>query len=234
MEAGPRLRRLRRLPLGGQPRRDGEPRADVGQARTPCASSGIFVAAGLAPRAPGGPRRRRGRCRLPLGQPLLGHPGARAVPRPRPDRARLRRAAVGPRPAHARRADPGRERVRRAVLPARAARLPQARRHDVHHGLPGRRGRGDGRTSSATSPRCAAPSARSTSTPTATSTTGCARCPTTSSDAVDVRRFGPGERIVFEPYTREMFERTHRWMEAWELFDPGAVARPAYEDAVIA
>src|SRR3954471_10782074 len=53
-------------------------------------------------------------------------------------------------------------------------------------------------------------------------------------DAVDVRRFGPGERIVFEPYTREMFERTHRWMEAWELFDAGAVARPAYEDAVIA
>jgi hypothetical protein len=31
-----------------------------------------------------------------------------------------------------------------------------------------------------------------------------------------------------------MFERTHRWMEAWELFDAGAVARPAYEDAVIA
>ena len=33
-------------------------------------------------------------------------------------------------------------------------------------------------------------------------------------DGVDVRRFGPGERIVFEPYTREMFERTHRWMRA--------------------
>jgi NitT/TauT family transport system substrate-binding protein len=53
-------------------------------------------------------------------------------------------------------------------------------------------------------------------------------------DAVDVRRFGPGERIVFEPYTRDMFERTHRWMESWELFDASAVARPAYEDAVIA
>ena len=22
-----------------------------------------------------------------------------------------------------------------------------------------------------------------------------------------------------QPYTREMFERTHRWMESWELFD---------------
>jgi NitT/TauT family transport system substrate-binding protein len=53
-------------------------------------------------------------------------------------------------------------------------------------------------------------------------------------DRVDVRRFGPGERIVFEPYTRDMFDRTHRWMESWELFDAGAVGRPGYEDAVIA
>jgi NitT/TauT family transport system substrate-binding protein len=53
-------------------------------------------------------------------------------------------------------------------------------------------------------------------------------------DAVDVRRFGPGERIVVEPYTRDMFERTHRWMASWELLDPGTAARPRYEDAVIA
>jgi NitT/TauT family transport system substrate-binding protein len=53
-------------------------------------------------------------------------------------------------------------------------------------------------------------------------------------DTVDVRRFGPGERLVFEPYTRDMFERTHRWMERWELFDESAVGRPGYEDAVIA
>jgi NitT/TauT family transport system substrate-binding protein len=53
-------------------------------------------------------------------------------------------------------------------------------------------------------------------------------------DGIDVRRFGPGERIVFEPYTRDMFERTHRWMERWELFDQSAVGRPGYEDAVIA
>ena len=50
----------------------------------------------------------------------------------------------------------------------------------------------------------------------------------------DVRRFGTGERIVFEPYTREMFERTHSWMEQWDLFDAGAAQRPTYEDAVIA
>ena len=51
---------------------------------------------------------------------------------------------------------------------------------------------------------------------------------------VDIRRFGPGERIVFEPYTRDMFERTHHWMRSWQLFDAESVARPAYEDAVLA
>jgi NitT/TauT family transport system substrate-binding protein len=53
-------------------------------------------------------------------------------------------------------------------------------------------------------------------------------------EGVDVRRFGSGERIVIEPYTREMFERTHRWMESWQLFDSGTAARPRYEDAVVA
>ena len=52
-------------------------------------------------------------------------------------------------------------------------------------------------------------------------------------EGVDVRRFGPGERIVFEPYTREMFERTHRWMESWDLFDPAAAGTPEYESAVL-
>jgi NitT/TauT family transport system substrate-binding protein len=53
-------------------------------------------------------------------------------------------------------------------------------------------------------------------------------------EGVDVRRFGPGERIVFEPYTREMFEHTHRWMATWQLFDAEGASRPRYEDAVIA
>jgi hypothetical protein len=51
-------------------------------------------------------------------------------------------------------------------------------------------------------------------------------------ELVDVRRFGPGERIVFEPYTRDMFERTHRWMESWQLFEPGAPGA-VYESAVL-
>jgi NitT/TauT family transport system substrate-binding protein len=36
---------------------------------------------------------------------------------------------------------------------------------------------------------------------------------------VDVNRFGPGERIVFEPYTREMYDTTQRWMDAHDLLD---------------
>jgi NitT/TauT family transport system substrate-binding protein len=51
-------------------------------------------------------------------------------------------------------------------------------------------------------------------------------------ELVDVRRFGPGERIVFEPYTRDMFQRTHRWMESWQLFEPGA-SEAVYESAVL-
>ena len=49
---------------------------------------------------------------------------------------------------------------------------------------------------------------------------------------VDVRRFGPGERIVFEPYTREMYERTHRWMEKWKLFPAEQLGRADYGLAV--
>src|SRR5207248_2646367 len=51
---------------------------------------------------------------------------------------------------------------------------------------------------------------------------------------VDVRAFGPGERLVFEPYTREMFERTHRWMEALQLFPEEQRGAADFQDAVLA
>jgi NitT/TauT family transport system substrate-binding protein len=50
---------------------------------------------------------------------------------------------------------------------------------------------------------------------------------------VDVRRFGPGERIVAEPYTQEMFQQTHEWMQAHALFDPTTAPRPRYEEAIL-
>jgi hypothetical protein len=52
-------------------------------------------------------------------------------------------------------------------------------------------------------------------------------------DMVDVRRCGPGERMVFESYTRDVCERTHRWMERWDLFDAGAAGTAAYESVVL-
>ena len=47
---------------------------------------------------------------------------------------------------------------------------------------------------------------------------------------VDVRGFGPGERIVFEPYTREIFEKTHKWTE--KVFPEGETGIANYESAV--
>lgn len=51
-------------------------------------------------------------------------------------------------------------------------------------------------------------------------------------ELVDVRRFGPGERVVPQPYTREMFDRTQGWMRQWELLDVAGPSR--YEESVIA
>lgn len=50
---------------------------------------------------------------------------------------------------------------------------------------------------------------------------------------VDVRTFGPGERLVFEPYPREAFERTRRWIESWNLFSPDQAGNRGYDGAVI-
>ena len=50
---------------------------------------------------------------------------------------------------------------------------------------------------------------------------------------VDVRAFGPGERIVFEPYTREVYEQTHRWMKKFDLFPAGQTAEADYRTAVL-
>ena len=51
-------------------------------------------------------------------------------------------------------------------------------------------------------------------------------------DKVDVRCFGVGERVVPQPYTRAIFERTQAWMHARKLFDAGPEAGLQYEQAV--
>ena len=50
---------------------------------------------------------------------------------------------------------------------------------------------------------------------------------------LDIRRCGIGERLVFEPYTVEVFERTHRWMMLHDLFPAGQAGVLIYEAAVV-
>lgn len=58
--------------------------------------------------------------------------------------------------------------------------------------------------------------------------------PTEYHEQVDVQGFGTGERIVFEPYTREVYETTRKWMDANDLFDTAQDADVEYEEAVLA
>jgi NitT/TauT family transport system substrate-binding protein len=51
---------------------------------------------------------------------------------------------------------------------------------------------------------------------------------------IDVRAFGPGERIVFSTYTREMYERAHRWVSTQKLFSADQLGARDYEAAVVA
>lgn len=59
-----------------------------------------------------------------------------------------------------------------------------------------------------------------------------AEIPDRYADKVDVRRFGNGERVVPQPYTEAMFQRTQAWMHDRNLFEVGADAGVPYEQAV--
>ncbi len=50
---------------------------------------------------------------------------------------------------------------------------------------------------------------------------------------VDVRAFGLAERLVFEPYTREIYEKTHRWMLDLQLFPADQTGDTDYAKAVL-
>jgi NitT/TauT family transport system substrate-binding protein len=53
-------------------------------------------------------------------------------------------------------------------------------------------------------------------------------------DQVDVRAFGTGERIVFLPYTREIFTSTRQWAQSRNLFPDLPSALASYDEAVLA
>ncbi|MGH7048769.1 MAG: hypothetical protein ACREE2_20585, partial [Stellaceae bacterium] len=52
---------------------------------------------------------------------------------------------------------------------------------------------------------------------------------------MDTRRWGPGERIVFEPYTEEAFARSRSWIAEREIFEGGlpAMGSDNYRDVVL-
>jgi len=52
-------------------------------------------------------------------------------------------------------------------------------------------------------------------------------------DQVDVRTFGTGERIVFLPYTREVFAATRQWTEAHNLFSGASGPSAGYDEAAL-
>jgi ABC-type nitrate/sulfonate/bicarbonate transport system substrate-binding protein len=52
-------------------------------------------------------------------------------------------------------------------------------------------------------------------------------------DQMDTRRWGPGERLVFEPYTREVFEASFEWIAEREIFPEGKMGTLDYEHSIV-
>ena len=51
--------------------------------------------------------------------------------------------------------------------------------------------------------------------------------------AIDTRRWGPGERIVFEPYTQQAFDEAFAWIADHKIFEAGSMGAGRYDDAVV-
>ncbi len=52
-------------------------------------------------------------------------------------------------------------------------------------------------------------------------------------DRVDTGRMGSGERIVFEPYTREVFDESRAWVAAHDIFPDGNLGSGDYGQATV-
>src|SRR5947208_11379871 len=52
-------------------------------------------------------------------------------------------------------------------------------------------------------------------------------------DQMDTRRWGPGERIVFEPYTKEVFEESFKWIREHHIFEGQDMGAGRYEEACV-
>ena len=51
-------------------------------------------------------------------------------------------------------------------------------------------------------------------------------------DQMDTKRWGPGERIVFEPYSRETYEDTFKWVAERDIFEGSTMGPGKYEEAI--
>jgi hypothetical protein len=51
---------------------------------------------------------------------------------------------------------------------------------------------------------------------------------------MDTRRWGPGERLVFEPYSKETFEESFEWIASHKIFPEGAMGSGQYDNATVA
>ena len=51
--------------------------------------------------------------------------------------------------------------------------------------------------------------------------------------AMDPRRWGPGERIVFEPYAKEVFEQSFEWIAEHEIFAKGKMGSGDYDRSTV-
>ncbi len=50
---------------------------------------------------------------------------------------------------------------------------------------------------------------------------------------MDTRRWGPGERIVFEPYTREVYDQSFDWIAQHDFFAEGRMGPGDYDKAAV-
>ena len=50
---------------------------------------------------------------------------------------------------------------------------------------------------------------------------------------MDTRRWGPGERLVFEPYSKEVFDRSFEWIAEHKIFPEGTMGSGEYASACV-
>jgi hypothetical protein len=50
---------------------------------------------------------------------------------------------------------------------------------------------------------------------------------------MDTRRWGPGERLVFEPYTEEVYKEARSWIASHGIYPDGNLGGERYEGATV-